>query len=206
MDQATTDTNAKIERDRLIENHIPLVGMTARRIRSRLPARIELEEMEADGYVGLVRAASTWESARGVSFQTYAYYRIRGEIIDGLRRQPLVDRRRGISQSERTEVLSLDQIKEEGRDFPADPASDESAENIETRMDADAILSLLHTFNSHGGKHADLLKSWILDGRTQLDIADEMGLTKGRVNQLCTEARRSARRMVEVGERRRGGD
>jgi RNA polymerase sigma factor for flagellar operon FliA len=51
-----------------------------------LPAGIDLENLEAAGVLGLVEAANRFEPRRGVRFETFAYSRIRGAILDELRR------------------------------------------------------------------------------------------------------------------------
>jgi len=51
-----------------------------------LPPHIELDELIACGNVGLVEAAERYEPRYGVTFQTFAYYRIKGAVYDGLRK------------------------------------------------------------------------------------------------------------------------
>lgn len=54
--------------------------------------RVELEEMIAWGYVGLVEAAERFDPRRGVAFSTFAHYRIKGAIYDGLRQMGVLSR------------------------------------------------------------------------------------------------------------------
>jgi RNA polymerase sigma factor FliA len=53
---------------------------------AKLPPRIDLDNLEAAGTLGLVEAANRYEADRGVSFKTFAYTRVRGAIYDELRR------------------------------------------------------------------------------------------------------------------------
>ena len=53
---------------------------------TRLPQRIDRENLESAGVVGLVEAAGAFDPQRGVPFKTFAYPRIRGAILDELRR------------------------------------------------------------------------------------------------------------------------
>lgn len=70
--------------------YLPLVGAIARTIGRGLPASVELNELIDDGVIGLIDALRRYDPARGVAFSTYAGYRIRGAILDGLReRDPL---------------------------------------------------------------------------------------------------------------------
>src|SRR5438270_6810217 len=72
----------------LIHGNIPLVKSIAKRVYGSLPgqAGVELNDLIQAGYVGLVNASRSYRSATQVPFSTYARYRIRGEIIDSLRK------------------------------------------------------------------------------------------------------------------------
>jgi len=74
------------ERDELIISHLWLVRHVLGRLRPYLPGRVDEENLEAAGVLGLVAAANNFDAARGVRFKTYAYLRIRGAILDELRR------------------------------------------------------------------------------------------------------------------------
>lgn len=72
------------ERGRLIEENQGLVQSLASSIHRKLPPYLDLEDLIAYGQVGLAEAARDFDPARGSRFSTYAYYRIRGAIYDGL--------------------------------------------------------------------------------------------------------------------------
>ncbi len=61
-----------------------LVRSLAGGIHRKLPPYIELDDLIAYGQVGLAQAARDFDASRGSQFSTYAYYRIRGAIYDGL--------------------------------------------------------------------------------------------------------------------------
>ena len=75
-----------VERERLVTEHLPLVSSIARKIVRFLPAAAELEELESLGRVGLVEASRRFDPTRGIRFKTFVYYRIRGSILDGIRK------------------------------------------------------------------------------------------------------------------------
>jgi RNA polymerase sigma factor FliA len=75
-----------IDRDELIENHRFYARNMAIEIKKSLPSYIELDELIACGELGLVEAAESYDPNRGIKFITYAHYRIRGAIYDGLRK------------------------------------------------------------------------------------------------------------------------
>lgn len=70
----------------LIEDCQGLVRSLAIRIRKKLSSHVELDDLVADGQIGLVEAARDFDPTKGAKFSTYAYYRIRGAIYDGLSR------------------------------------------------------------------------------------------------------------------------
>jgi RNA polymerase sigma factor for flagellar operon FliA len=61
-----------------------LVKAIAVRVHSRAPRCVELDDLIGYGELGLAEAAHDFNPERGVQFSTYAYYRIRGAIFDGL--------------------------------------------------------------------------------------------------------------------------
>ena len=73
------------DRDRLVEENLDLVRSIAGKVRRSLGRNLDLDELVAYGAKGLVEAASRFDSRQGVAFSTFAYYRIRGAMLDGLR-------------------------------------------------------------------------------------------------------------------------
>jgi RNA polymerase sigma factor for flagellar operon FliA len=61
-----------------------LVRSLAKRVHRTLPSYVELDDLVAYGQMGLAEAARSFDPARGHQFSTFAYYRIRGAIYDGL--------------------------------------------------------------------------------------------------------------------------
>ncbi len=72
--------------ERLILAHLPLVRPIAKKVLAGLPAHVELNDLIQDGVCGLIGAARRYNARRGVPFPVYAKHRIRGAILDGLRR------------------------------------------------------------------------------------------------------------------------
>lgn len=84
--QAYVQLAAQTRRDELILNHLALVRHVAGRLTAELPPGVDLENIESAGTLGLVEAASTFDPERGIKFETYAYNRVKGAMIDELRR------------------------------------------------------------------------------------------------------------------------
>jgi RNA polymerase sigma factor for flagellar operon FliA len=68
----------------LVEQGSPLVRTLASRIGRELPVKVDWDELIGYGFLGLVEAAKDYDPDAGCQFTTFAYYRIRGAIYDGL--------------------------------------------------------------------------------------------------------------------------
>jgi len=69
-----------------LEQYMPLVNSIASMVSGKgLPPNIDFNDLVSDGVVGLMKAWDNFDPTRGVKFETYASYRIRGEILDGLK-------------------------------------------------------------------------------------------------------------------------
>jgi len=77
---------------RLLQDYLPLVRWIVYRMRQKLPKTIEWDELHSMGLGGLVAAARRYEPSRRESFPGYAAIRIRGAILDELRRQDRMSR------------------------------------------------------------------------------------------------------------------
>jgi RNA polymerase sigma factor FliA len=73
-------------RDGLIERYTSFVKVVAHEIYKTLPNTIEFSDLESYGYMGLMDAIEKFDPERNIKFETYAKFRIKGAIIDGLRK------------------------------------------------------------------------------------------------------------------------
>jgi len=73
------------DRDQLIQQHLSLVQSVARKVKKQITARVEFDDLVGYGSKGLIEAAERFDPSHGVAFTTFAYYRIRGAMLDGLR-------------------------------------------------------------------------------------------------------------------------
>lgn len=77
------DCNA---REKLIENYAPLIKYVSGRLALFLPPTVELDDLVGYGAIGLIQAIDRFDPGRGVKFATYAIARIRGAMLDGMRK------------------------------------------------------------------------------------------------------------------------
>ena len=65
---------------------IPFVEQLARRVAATMPHSIDIGDLVQDGVIGLIDAANRFDEARGIKFETFAERRVRGAMIDALRK------------------------------------------------------------------------------------------------------------------------
>lgn len=73
-------------RPQILEKYGPYVRSLAAQVRKQFNAQLEMEELVAWGQVGLLEAAERFDARVGANFLTFAHYRIKGAIYDGLRK------------------------------------------------------------------------------------------------------------------------
>lgn len=78
--------------DSFAERYAPLVKRIAHHLMARLPSSVQLEDMLQAGMLGLLEAKGNFDSTKGASFETFAGIRIRGSMIDEIRRGDWVPR------------------------------------------------------------------------------------------------------------------
>ncbi|UZJ45242.1 RNA polymerase sigma factor FliA [Marinimicrobium sp. C6131] len=69
-----------------VEDYAPLVKRIAHHMMLRMPACVQVEDLIQAGMIGLIEASQKYDASKGASFETYAGIRIRGAIVDEMRR------------------------------------------------------------------------------------------------------------------------
>ena len=83
-----------LSQEELLEKYTPLVRSIAFQIKQRLKIPLEIDELMQEGRIGLMEASERFDSKMGVSFKTFAYYRVKGAMYDGLRKMDVISRRK----------------------------------------------------------------------------------------------------------------
>ncbi|WP_027408710.1 FliA/WhiG family RNA polymerase sigma factor [Anoxybacteroides tepidamans] len=78
--------------DELVQKYMPLVHYQVQRIAVSLPKNINKQELVSFGLMGLYDALEKFDPSRDLKFDTYASFRIRGAILDGLRKEDWLPR------------------------------------------------------------------------------------------------------------------
>ena len=89
---SSTKDSEDCYRNMLMEHYRDLVRYAAERLHSKLPDKVELDDLISAGIFGLMDAIDAYDPERGVKFETYCAPRIKGSILDELRSMDWVPR------------------------------------------------------------------------------------------------------------------
>lgn len=78
--------------DMLVKKYMPLVSYHVQRISVGLPRNVSREDIKSLGLMGLLDALQKFDPSRDLKFDTYASFRVRGAILDGLRKEDWLPR------------------------------------------------------------------------------------------------------------------
>ncbi len=103
------------EKERIVAG-VPFVQALARRVASSMPHTIDLGDLIQDGMIGLIDAAHRYDADRGIKFETFAERRVRGAMIDALRRDAWP---RGVRRMRRQLETAREELR---RELGAEPS------------------------------------------------------------------------------------
>ena len=204
------------ERDWLIEKHKPMVFHLAKKIAGSLPFSLDFEDLIAYGQLGLIEASERFDAKRGNSFSTFAHYRIKGAIYDGLREMGVITR----SRSVRFAAQANDVLTAEAEDaLPGALGADDEVKIVENLIDAlipiyflsiddaesnelpaddaeisqnfetrDLLEKVRAALDAVEPDEAELLQKLYFKNTLMKDLAAEMGVTKSWVSRLHARA------------------
>ncbi len=159
-----------------VAEHIELVHRIAHHLMARLPSSVQVDDLIQAGMIGLLEAARQFEGGQGATFATYAGIRIRGAMIDELRRSDWTPR--SVHRNSRKIAEAIQTVEaREGRAA----RGVEVAEELEVPIDE--YYSMLQ---DHAGAH--------------LFALDDLGGTDGDADRVIEGQEASPSRTIEAGE------
>ncbi len=212
----------------LLARHGALVDRCARRLAARTGHAVQADDLWSAGAMGLLEAARRFEEAQGVKFETFAEHRIRGAMLDEMRRMDhlprrlradadRVDRERSrLAQELRRDATAEDLAASLGLALedvsevlpllePAVPVLEEHAAS--DAPTAEAVLAAGDLRRSVAGAVAALperlqilLALYYDEGLTYREIAKAMGVSEPRVCQLHSDAMKRLRGALAEAE------
>ena len=163
--------------------HLPFVEQLARRVAATMPHSIDIGDLVQDGVIGLIDAAHRFDESRGIKFETFAERRIRGAMIDALRKDAWP---RGVRRQRRELEAAREQLRRELgcepslADLAAKMGSDEKRLG-RTIVRINAIESTSPLANGDNHDESTLPAALIPSEPEQPDTAYEKSETKDRI-------------------------
>jgi len=170
-----------------------LVWYVVNRIKARLPVSVSEDELFAAGMYGLMRAARSYDPTRGAGFKTYAYHRIRGSILDDLRRLDFLPR------------SMRDRARKSGEEAPSVvgiPTDEDGHESLAARQaqvesESSDMHDLLHReIDALPDKMRIVMSMYYREEMKMREIGEKLNLTESRVSQIHSNAVSRLRRVM----------
>ena len=156
------------DRSQLIRENMPLVELVVQRMVPQVPSFMTREDMISAAMVGLVDAANKFDPAKGVKFRTFAEYRVRGAILDEMRKLDWFSRSMRDKQNQLTQtMLRLE------RQLGRSPEEEEMAQEMGITIDEYHDLLVLVSHLGCVSLHETLDHSE--EGRSFLDNLEDIG-------------------------------
>ncbi|PLY15085.1 MAG: RNA polymerase sigma factor FliA [Sedimenticola sp.] len=112
---ATYTAVSELNPDDLVTKHAPLVKRIAYHLMNRLPPNVQADDLIQAGMIGLLEASRNYDPTQGASFETYSGIRIRGAMLDEIRRSDWTPR--SVHRKARMVADAMREIEhEQGRD------------------------------------------------------------------------------------------
>lgn len=213
--------------EEIIQRFSSLVHKIAHNLYRYLKKSAQLEDMIADGMTGLLAAHRRYDDEYACIFSTYAYYRIRGEILDGCRRAGADIRRNRALR----ELLSINEFLEANLSNPDHPARtfSDCVTGLRTMVGDATILYHLRraalyaptpaiphqrrrieyqnlqnqiqdAFNQLNAKEQKVMRRYYFEEANMHDIAQDLGISKSWVSRIHARAITRLRRILLENE------
>jgi RNA polymerase sigma factor for flagellar operon FliA len=187
-------------RNLIIEHYRRLVRYTAERLYTKLPDKVELDDLISAGTFGLMDAIDAYDPTRGVKFETYCSPRIRGSILDYLRSMdwvPRLVRARAHQLSKATQSLEIHLGRKPTKQETAEELDMDMEEFNRLQRDANATgLVSLETNYSNDSSEKDIREIDIIkDKKSQNPLIEAQ---KRDLKSLITKGLTRAERLIVV--------
>lgn len=118
------ETEKTINYEHMIDQYGLLVKRIAYHLLARLPDSVQLEDLVQSGMIGLFEASANYDQSKGASFETYAGIRIRGSMLDEIRKGDWIPRSVHRNSRRISDAIHIIEMRE-GRDAQDQEIADE---------------------------------------------------------------------------------
>ncbi len=173
----------------LVEHYMPLVDYQVNRIYATLPKNVERQDIKSLAFMGLVDALEKFDPERDLKFDTYASFRIKGAIMDGLRKEDWLPRSvrektKGVEQAVETLVKKLNRepsIKEIAKEVNL--SVQETSDVLKDSLVAN-FLSIEDKTSDQDQEHRENLRNTIPDANEP--TPEEFSVKKEQMEELVS--------------------
>lgn len=148
---------------------------------------VELAELESYAYLGLIDAVKKYDESRGVPFKSYAYIRIRGAIIDEVRKTSWITRHERLKGEEVKKLVSLELVYEEAGET-----------NIEDEyIEKETMQWIMEQFKILKEREQEAMYLRFVKDLKLKDIAKQLGVSESRASQLVISSLQKLRKHLD---------
>ncbi len=177
----------------LVELHAPLVKRIAHHLLARLPDNVLVDDLIQSGLEGLLEAANKYDASKGASFETFAGIRIRGAMLDEMRRGDWSPR--SIHRNARLQAKAYQQVEAKLERAPTDLEVAEqmeiSVQDYQT-MARHTVSARLYSFDEPAGAE---------EGQSRAELYSDSAPSPEQIHEQSDERKRLAEAIGELPER-----
>jgi RNA polymerase sigma factor for flagellar operon FliA len=182
-----------VEPSVLLTQHAGLVKRSASRLRSRLPASVQTEDLIQAGLIVLLEAAARYDETQGASFETYAAIRVRGAMLDEVRNSEWAPRsvQRKARQLSQAMDAVTDKTEREARDTEVAEhlgMSVSSLRDLFREASARRVVSLEESIHELPEREREVVRLYHEKGLTLRAIGSLMCVSESRIAQMHSRA------------------
>lgn len=174
-----------ISQEQLVHQHGVLVKRIAHHLLARMPSSVQVDDLIQAGLIGLLEAARAFDGGKGASFETYAGIRIRGAMIDELRRGDWAPR--SVHRNQRRVADAMRQVESRlGRDASDDEVAREMQIPLAEyhQLLTDAVGARLFSIEELGEQDDDALDRVASDEANPLDHVQQASMRKQLIDEI----------------------
>jgi RNA polymerase sigma factor for flagellar operon FliA len=181
--------------------HKELVDRVVRRLVRELDLSCELGDLTAWGHQGLLEAKQRFDPARGVRFSTFAYYRVRGAVLDGVRSQGFLKRR---AYAKLKAFEAVDALAEQAAESGAEherASLDQRANEIEEILGRISAAYVLSALGQGEERQVDTPETQIVDAQSREAVQQGLAGLPEKEHKLLRAVYYEGATIEEAGER-----
>jgi RNA polymerase sigma factor FliA len=214
-----TDTASR----QLAETHRSYAHAIASDILRKLPSHVEKADVQGSAELGLMEAARAFDARPGVQFKTFAYYRIRGAIYDGLRKSSWFSRAqykdfqfeqaaneymKDCSEASTSPAVTIDELEHHASSLvtcymlslessDVTPPADKRRSQEEDLLSKEAHARVRAAVPKLPEKNRRVIEAYYFEGRNLDEIGAELGLSKSWTCRIHAKALEMLRGLLE---------